>query len=171
VLEISNYGSIVKESIDELGNLLLSEQKFLDQINERLVKLNQPQFCKDDPGNPLTGSIGEIVNIERFSGSDEAEMLASVERYIKTTMGVVDSVRGIEGEIKFSVKSQRELDKAARKDKWILWSQQLVRWCIGVVSAIILYSAIIYTSEDHCIGVSNEREFCIKVPVKDWFQR
>ncbi|MBO6704433.1 MAG: hypothetical protein JJ921_18980 [Pseudomonadales bacterium] len=59
------------------------------------------------------------------------------------------------------VRKQREQARQARADDWINWLHKAVRWMLGVVLAVVLYSAIVPLSEAF--------DF-IKIPVKDWFQ-
>jgi hypothetical protein len=67
------------------------------------------------------------------------------------------------------INDERKVREAERKDKWILWRDQLVRWTLGVCMAVILNSAFVYASDDHCVVEDGETpRFCIKVPIKDW---
>jgi hypothetical protein len=55
-----------------------------------------------------------------------------------------------------------DLRKAERKDMWISWIQKTIRWGLGIIFAVLLYSTIAWVSE--------KNEF-VKIPIKDWLPK
>jgi len=53
----------------------------------------------------------------------------------------------------------KEKRASERRDMWKLWSQQTIRWIIGVILVILLYS---------CATAIHEKYGFIKIPIKDW---
>jgi len=38
--------------------------------------------------------------------------------------------------------------KSERRDTWLLWSQKIIRWFLGIFTAILIYSTFVYLSDD-----------------------
>jgi hypothetical protein len=64
-----------------------------------------------------------------------------------------------ETERSHQIKHEKDKRKAERRDMWALWLQQTIRWFIGVVLVIFMYS---------CAVRASELIPFVKIPIKDW---
>ena len=141
----------------------------IQKLNEKLSQIN---------GNLLFYQLEQFSN-GKGKGSLEQQFrktpegygaLAPIEDFIQESIVIVDKLKKYKSHLTLSLEVEKakldaslahgKLDrKAVRGDMWILWGQKVIRWAIGVIVAVILYSAVVWMSE--------KCEF-IKIPIKDW---
>lgn len=142
-------------------NLQKLDEK-LHQINENLLFYQLEQFSNGKG----KGSLGQ-----QFRKTPEGYgALGPIEDFIQESIVIVDKLNKYRSHLTLALEVEKakldaslahgKLDrKAVRGDMWILWGQKLIRWTLGVIVVVVLYSAIVWVSEKY--------EF-IKIPIRDW---
>lgn len=116
----------------------------------------------------------EYIQDEKVGPPEKAELSVELSEFIEradTLSRIAEDLReGHESFITRKNNDERRTRAAERKDKWLLWRDQLVRWILGTCLAIVIYSAFVYASDEHCVKDDGKTpRWCIKIPVKDWF--
>lgn len=140
----------------ELTSTLDAQRKALAKINSNLkhsgieeisTTTGNGSLRKQFEANPQgVGAFGPIEDYVRES----TKLSEKVEKYISDYLM----------EWKNEQLKAEDLRKAERRSMWILWSQRLIRWVLGTVVAVILYSVVVWASEQCSF---------VKIPVRDWF--
>lgn len=140
----------------ELASTLEAQRKALAQINSNLrhseieeisATTGNGSLRKQFEANPQ--GIGAFGPIDDYV-SESAKLSEKVAKYISDYL--------IEWEHE-QLKSE-DLRRAERRSMWILWSQRLIRWVLGAVVAVMLYSVVVWASE---------KSSFVKIPVRDLF--
>lgn len=140
----------------DLTSILEAQRKALANINSNLrhyeieeisATTGKGSLQKQFESNPKgVGAFGPIEDYIRES----VKLSESVDKYISGYLSEWNNEK---------IKSE-EMRKAERKSMWILWSQRLVRWTLGGLVAVMLYSVVVWASEHSTF---------VKVPVRDLF--
>jgi len=161
----------VEKNLLRVNSELKTQERLLSEINQLLNDLGVEPYRKGAVSNNLLIAVLLIADTESFKHSKQSDIMNKLSHYINASMIVSDAVKGEDGDISYFIKRQREVERATRKDRWILWLQQLVRWIIAVLLTVFLYSGVIWMTEDHCRDKEGNREFCVKIPIKDWIKK
>lgn len=158
----SEFFGEIKPNIQKLNEKL-------SQINSNLLHYELEQFSDKKGKGSLEKQFRK--NPEGFGA------LGPIEDFIQESIVIVDKFSKYSSLLTLSwekekTKNRENLDatlahgklerEAERKDMWILWGQKLIRWTLGVIVAVVLYSAVVWVSE--------KCEF-IKIPIKDWMSQ
>jgi hypothetical protein len=147
------------------------QNKLLAEINDCMEELKLDKFRIGVTSNNLNQAISKIAVADGFKESEQSKIFQKISHYIHSSMVVNEALVGMESELFHEIRLQRGKEKATRKDKWILWFQQLARWALGILVAIFLYSSLVYITDDHCVNEKQESRFCVKIPIKDWIPK
>lgn len=86
-----------------------------------------------------------------------------IEKFIKASVSLKDKLEAYTADYSLlwgiEQTKVRQARQNERRDMWILWSQKLIRWCVGTIVAVFIYSCVVWLSEQTSF---------IKVPIKDW---
>lgn len=158
----------------------ISENEFFHDIKQSVNKLNDKLDAINNnlrhfDLEPLSNGKGKGSLEKQFRNNPEGfGAFGPVEDFIQESLGVVDKFNKYSSDFSMSWEvekrknrekfeaslAQSKLErKAERRDMWTLWGQKLIRWVIGVIVAIVLYSSLVLASE--VCGF-------IKIPIKDW---
>lgn len=161
------------EGLEGLVNTNRAVKELRDKIKYRLAQYKN--------GNESAVTNEKRILLEYFQDDkigqpEKTELSVDLFGLWKTAdsqSNIVDDLRqGHESFMVRKIKDERRLRAAERSDKWILWRDQLVRWVLGIVLAIFLYSGAVYYSDDHCVADDGSSpRFCIRIPIKDWIPR
>jgi len=167
--------------MDELKNKFNAEiDKTIQGLEKELIILNR-QFVErgleefNGKMEKVDGHfrLGRVLPIFRTLKDDKDPVLQRIEGIVKHACNVIDitkkhletdeyswaTSRNRERQIFNEQKTMNaENRKAERDDMWNLWAQKAVRWSLGAVIAVLLYSSFVFVAE--------QCDF-IKIPIKD----
>ena len=130
-------------------------------LKAHMVEINKQLKDRDfidENREDMTGALKKVID-----GQSNGYPLNEVEKYISSAhqlAGQFENFNKAYGEKNFfEVSKQRALREAERTDIWKLWRDKIARWVVGVLAAVILYSCLVYVSEESGF---------IKIPVRDF---
>ncbi|WP_435626413.1 hypothetical protein [Candidatus Ferrigenium straubiae] len=133
---------------------LINLKKYLQSINDNLTHDGIELFSRGKGHGSLSMQFQK--NPSGTGG------LPLIEGFIIESIEIVEKLGEYRSRSTLSLEHGKAQRKAERRDTWILWFQKLVRWTLGTIVAVVLYSVAILASE--------KCDF-IKIPIKDWFHQ
>ena len=133
---------------------ILKLNKYLQDINSNLSHYKIEQFSRGKGNGSLSTQFQK--NPTGTGG------LPLIEGFIMESIAIVEKLDEYRSRSTLSLEHGKAQRKAERRDTWILWLQKLVRWTLGTIVAVVLYSAAVWASE--------KCDF-IKIPIKDWLHQ
>lgn len=141
----------------------------IDKIHNGLAQINE--LFKTKGVGPLESPQQLRDFVSRSSSDKDLELVENLIRQcVDMNARVRNTINNYEDTWRISLEKKEdenslELDHAKatrrseRQDMWVSWFQKAIRWSLGVILAVLLYSMVVWMSE--------KTEF-IKVPIKDW---
>ncbi len=129
-------------------------EKYLEDINSILSQYGIELFSR---GKGIGSLSAQFQKNPAGTGG-----LPNIENFILQSIEIVEKLKKYRTDLTLSLEFAKAQRKAERRDIWILWLQKLVRWTLGTIVAVVLYSAAVWTSE--------KCDF-IKIPIKDWLHQ
>ena len=145
-----------------------SGSEFFKDIQPNILKLNKHlqdinsnlDHYKIDPFSRGRG-IGSL-STQFHKDPTGTGGLPLIEGFIMESIEIVEKLDEYRSRSTLYLEHSKAQRKAERQDMWILWLQRLVRWTLGIIAAVVLYSALVWASE---------KDNFIKIPIKDWFHQ
>ncbi|NKB37841.1 MAG: hypothetical protein GKR93_11845 [Gammaproteobacteria bacterium] len=140
-------------NVDQARSNLNSELSNLkDSCNEKGYHVNSDNLVQ--VVTSLTSGIAE-----KGASSFPIKRLTSFAETMQVFLAEFDVfIMKMESQNYLEAQRQRYIRKEERRDIWILWTQKIVRWMLGILAAIVMYSSLVWVSEHWGF---------IKVPVRD----
>ncbi|PHR80495.1 MAG: hypothetical protein COA59_17490 [Colwellia sp.] len=157
------------ESFSELNEAIKAMDSALEKVNRNLEHY---ELEKIDIGKG-SGSLEKQFRKEpegygAFSTFDEFFQKALIlKEKVGSYTGTHSEQWNVEKEKKkdtfqLTLVNDKATRKAERRDMWTLWFQKLIRWTLGAIVAILLYSGVVWVADNTSF---------IKVPIKDWIPK
>jgi hypothetical protein len=151
--DILDYINELNESLEACGERKFNGNK-LDIDNTYCVASIAPiiKDYNEVKGQKVIETINLIIN-------DAYKLSNASNNFLKDDIHIWDTSRNRERQV---FNEQKDMDiekrKTERADMWNLWLQKAIRWGLGAIFAILLYSTFVF--------VANNCDF-IKIPIKD----
>lgn len=155
-----------------MGKDSKNEEQFFVDLRQNIKNLNHHL---GDVNTNLNHLDIEPISLGKGQGSLEKQFkknpegvgaFGPVDNFIQEAVRITDTINEYTQDYSKVWNIQQDkvnkTRKAERKDMWVLWFQKLVRWSLGTLVAVILYSGAVWASENY--------DF-IKVPIKDWIPK
>jgi len=142
-----------------------------DAESEELYKiLNKLGVYEIKRGDTLQKCRNYFSNPSNDMVSVSDRFIRTIREYELKAEKIRDSLSKYDGLLALEFTRESKRQKQQRKYDWIDWGQRLVRWCVGAVMAVLLYSCLVWFSQPDKVTSEVDYQF-IKIPVKDWIPK
>jgi len=154
-------------------NVTTKANKNLLVLNKLLEALQLEPFEKDNNNkyilrreilDSIPKAIDNLIGSEGSDASQRLKFQSSIREFIGTSYTISnEALSFIEHDYNNQFVELNYLDnksKSERKQAWILWIQKLIRWIVGSLLAVLIYSFVVWASEKWTF---------IKIPIKHTF--
>lgn len=140
----------------DLDNSATTESNILQRLNDILKKAGVDGILP----HSANSHVGSLIR----SGHLPPEFDEVLGQYLQHSVVLTARLKKYTTDYneEWSIKKRKddEVREAERAAMWILWLQRLVRWSAGIVFAVVLYSALVWASENFKF---------VKIPIRDLF--